>query len=530
MVARAVFLGFAREARACCLGSMSSTPLISLENVRVTLGGRAVLSEITWTLHQGSLWSVWGPNGAGKSTFLKLLKGDIWPDAIDGGRRRYHFDAEPRESPAELKEQIAWVAPEQQDRYWRQEWELTSGAVIESGFYQTDYVGHRLTRACRRAASGISDTLGIGHLWNRNVQTLSQGELRRVLIARALVAKPRVLLLDEVTQGLDRTSRLNLFQVLEGVVKAGTAVVLTTHRPDERIPGYGRLLSMEDGRITDGGAEGDALHLVQGASSFDRACSSRGSQGAELWAKKSPPRPRIHRETALRSAISCDPLISLRGVNVYLDRKRVVKDVHWTVRRGEHWAVLGANGSGKSTLIKTLVGDLHPAWGGEVGRFQDEMLSTLWDVRARVGYLAADFQSTYEWDKTARDVVGSGFFASVGLMHALTSTQQRMVEGVLALFHLEALADRIFDQLSYGQRRRILLARAVVHSPKLLALDEPFDGLDSSARQQWIGTLGMLAGRGTTLILVTHHEEDVPGWFTHVLKMQDGCVVHQGLR
>ncbi len=519
----------------------------------MTLGGSPVLSDISWTLKQGDLWTVAGANGAGKSTFLKLLKGDIWPDPVDGGRRRYNFDGEPREAPADFKEHIAWVAPEQQDRYWRQEWDLSSRDVIESGFFQTDYLGQRLTAEQRRAALSAAETIGVAHLWRRNVQTLSQGELRRVLIARALVSKPRLLLLDEVTHGLDEASRCSLLRVLVGVVMEGASVVFTTHRSDDRIPGRGRCLWLKDGKMVDADA-GTGMGGCDERGLTKKRSSAGGSSGKAvgrgtlsepgnapspddfsarmdgLARPAKPLRSAAVRESPPRPAAPAAPLILLRGVNVYLSRKRVVRDVSWTVRRGEQWAVLGVNGSGKSTLIKTIVGDLHPAWGGVVSRFQTETLSTLWDVRARVGYLAADFQSAYEWDRTAREVVASGLFASVGLMDRLTDRQQALVEGVLLEFHLEALADRVFDQLSYGQRRRILLARAVVHSPQLLALDEPFDGLDASARKEWIGTLGLLAERDTTLLLVTHHEEDVPLWFTHTLRMRGGRVVYRGPR
>ncbi len=524
--------------------SVNSTHLVSLENVRVTLGGTAVLSGISWILQQGDLWTVAGPNGAGKSTFLKLLKGDLWPDPVLGGRRRYNFDGDPQEAPADLKARIAWVAPEQQERYWRQGWDLPAGDVIESGFFQTDYLEHRLTKAQRRTALGISEVLSVAHLRRRNVQTLSQGELRRILIARALVSKPKLLLLDEVTHGLDEASRKSLFRVLEGVVKDGTTVVFTTHRPDERISGHSRCLWLKAGKIVDGGAGDGPPDSNSNRRGSTRKNPMNGQHGFpigqpnsemlgerfKLPRKSAAGRKGSRRENRPLPASQSTALVSLRGVNVYLNRNRVVRNVHWTVRRGEQWAVLGANGSGKSTLIKTLVGDLHPAWGGGVTRFHTETRPTLWEVRARVGYLAADFQSAYEWDRTAREVVISGFFASVGLMDRPTGMQQTVVERVLSEFHLEPLADRVFDQLSYGQRRRILLARAVVHGPQLLALDEPFDGLDAAARQEWIDTLGRLAQRETTLVLATHHEEDVPEWFTHTLRMQDGRVVYRGPR
>jgi molybdate transport system ATP-binding protein len=218
-------------------------------------------------------------------------------------------------------------------------------------------------------------------------------------------------------------------------------------------------------------------------------------------------------------------LIRLRGVNVYLGRRRVLRDLSWTLGLGEQWAVLGPNGSGKSTLLKTIVGDLHAVHGGGVGRFEGEAVSTLWEIRSRVGYLAADFQSAYETEQSVRWVVASGFFSSVGLVDTPSDEQWTIVDELLVRLGLGAISGRSFDTLSYGTRRRVLLGRALVHRPRLVVLDEPFDGLDAESRQEWGLLLGGLVRSGVQLVMVTHHLEDVPSCFTHALWMAEGEIV-----
>ncbi len=508
----------------------------------MSLKGHLILNDISWTLGRGELWHVSGSNGAGKSTFLRLLKGDLWPDPQRGGRRRYNFDGNPTEILADLKARIAWVSPEQQERYWRQEWEVSCRAVIESGFSQTDYPGQTTTPGQSKIVSRISNLLGVAHLWPRNAQTLSQGELRRILIARALVSKPLLLLLDEATHGLDTDSRKRLFKALEDVSRDGTTVVFASHRPEEWISCGGRLLRIENGRILPINSRAVARFAATRAAAIQASAKKVGipfpnqappkkARVSDLPALPEPintSRNQSRAEGRTPNVIQPEALVALEGVTVYLHRKPIIRNLDWTIYRGEHWAVVGANGSGKSTLIKTLVGDLHPAWGGRASRFEAEKLSTLWEVRARIGYVAADFQSAYEGELTAREVVASGISGTIGVIEKLAPAQWTLVQQALEEFHLRSIAKNPFNRLSYGQRRQVLLARAAVHGPHLVVLDEPFDGLDAPSRQSWLLALGRLARRGASIVLVTHHEDDVPVWFTHALRLRDGTVVFRG--
>jgi len=480
--------------------------LIRLESVTVSYAGVLALENVTWRLRPGTCWSVAGRNGAGKSTFLKLLRGDVWPDAVGGGRRIYGFEGVEQSVPAGLKERIALVSPEQQELYWRREWSVRVRDVIESGFDQTDYVPRSRPLERRQRVVELANELRLSHLLKRDVQMISQGELRRVLVARALVSKPVVLLLDEATQGLDVESRLRLLEFLESVTELGTtSVVYTTHRGEERVSTWTRTLRLENGRVAEG-KEGRLTNLKP----VRRAASGFGILGPG---------------STSGAASGNVSLICLRDVNVYLGRCRVLRDLNWTLGLGEHWAVLGPNGSGKSTLLKTIVGDLHAVHGSRVQRFEGEAVSTLWEIRSRVGYLAADFQSAYETDQSVRSVVASGFFASVGLVDTPTEEQWGMVDELLRRLGLGAVSGRAFDTLSYGTRRRVLLGRALVHRPRLVVLDEPFDGLDSESRREWGLLLGELVRAGVQLVMVTHHLEDVPSCFTHALWMSEGAIV-----
>jgi len=488
---------------------MKRLPLVQLDDVSVSLAGKRILHGVSWRWRPGESWAVLGANGSGKSTFLRLVAGELHPDPVDGGRRTYGLNGELSTSAVGVREHVAFVSPEQQERYLNLEWVRTGRDVLLTGFHQTDYLYQRLTAEQKAAAESIAGELRLGPLLRRDVQTLSQGEFRRVLIARALLGRPRVLLLDEFTDGLDATTRAALLTAVQRAAETGTSVLCATHRNDELIPTLRRRLVLEAGRVVS----------VRPVGTRCRASPSADGVGASAASISGPLReprislrsPRSARNGDARQRVPTDDfLFRLRNVSVYLDRQPVLKNLSWTMRPGEHWAVTGPNGSGKSTFLKLLLGERHPAVGGTIERFNEPRRHTLWEIRARVGYVGPDLQTAYRDDLTVAQVVASGCFASIGLLDDVTPAQWRRVRTLLDQFALAELAQTPFLRLSYGQRRRVLLARALVHDPQVLLLDEPLDGLDAASLAQMRGHLGDLSRRQITLVIVTHRREELP--------------------
>src|SRR4051812_35405428 len=227
--------------------SMQS-PLIDLRNVDVALGGKTVLRDIRWALFPGQNWAILGPNGSGKSAFLKLARAEVWP--IPGkGERIYRVDCEPQNTAVNIKERIALVSPEMHDRYLQQEWRLTAEEVVQSGLRNGDYVYQKLNPAQKAIAAETMRLMGVAHLATRNVQQLSTGELRKVLIARALTGRPRVLALDEACDGLDAPTRKDLLLRIQQLGETGTQILFTTHRAEEIPPCCDQVLLLDKGRI-----------------------------------------------------------------------------------------------------------------------------------------------------------------------------------------------------------------------------------------------------------------------------------------
>jgi molybdate transport system ATP-binding protein len=194
------------------LASQSLT--IHLERVELERGGRQILRGVSWRIRPGERWALLGANGAGKTQLLKLVAGDVWPTPTRHGRRIYVFGRERRHEPLGIKEHIAYVGAERQDKYERYEWNLSVADLVGTGAQRTDLVLEPLAARQRVQVQGLLARFGLKSLTRRKFLSLSYGERRLALIARALASKPRLLLLDEVFNGLDEERRRILMRYL----------------------------------------------------------------------------------------------------------------------------------------------------------------------------------------------------------------------------------------------------------------------------------------------------------------------------
>jgi len=225
-------------------------------------------------------------------------------------------------------------------------------------------------------------------------------------------------------------------------------------------------------------------------------------------------------------------LIRIVDAHVFIDGKAILRDINWRMNEGENWMFFGGNGAGKSTLLKLILGELHPAWGGHIYRFdsshRQSVHNSIWNSRKRIGLVSTELQTRYREDVTTEEAIASGFFASIGLIDEVTPEQWEKVRAVMDRFGLDALTGRSVLRLSYGQMRKVLIARALVHDPRILLLDEPFDGLDPESKQELAQTLEHIAQGGKSLVLVSHHASDILPVMTHGLVLREGGIVAQG--
>ncbi len=223
-------------------------------------------------------------------------------------------------------------------------------------------------------------------------------------------------------------------------------------------------------------------------------------------------------------------VLDLRDVELALNHNMILRDISWEVQAGQHWAVLGANGSGKTSLLRVVTGYLWPS-GGRV-----EVLGSLFgqvdlrQLRRRIGLVSSALGEMIRRGQTARQIVLSGAFASTGLFDAADADQQARADELLASLGCARLTGHLYGTLSLGEQQRVLIARALMPRPELLLIDEPCAGLDLPGREILLETIDALAAEGghTTLVMVTHHIEEITPRFTHVLILKAGKVLAAG--
>ncbi len=514
--------------------------LVSLDRVDVRLWGATLLQDVSFSLREGESWALLGGNGAGKTTFLKLLRGEVWPHPSSRGRRLYHFpDPEPSESPIGARERIALVSAEAQDAYVRRDWDLAVEDVVRTGFGGGVWLTEPLTPDQERRVDEALELLGIARLRRERILEVSTGEARRTLLARALAPRPRVLLLDEFCNGLDAASRASVLEVVSEIARGGTPVVFATHRPEEIVPEVRSAAVLERGRLLDQGPREEVLgrwdprpdatrtsapSLTSSSTPAANASTSTATRTSPAAATRtSPPTP-----TASAARAPAAALFSVERADVLVEGHVALRGLDWTMHPDESWAVMGPNGAGKTTFLRLLAGEAHPAPGGRIRRLGLGESPSVWEVKARVGMVAPRLQAEHRLDATGEEVVLSGFFGSVGLGGEATPAQRAAAARWMERLGLAHLARRNVQEISYGELRRLLLARAVVHDPEVLLLDEPWNGLDSGGRAGTMALVQSLAESGTRLVLVTHHQHEIVPAVSRLLELREGRVAYCG--
>ncbi len=225
------------------------------------------------------------------------------------------------------------------------------------------------------------------------------------------------------------------------------------------------------------------------------------------------------------------PLIEFQNVTVARDGRRLLDAVSLTIREGEHAAILGPNGAGKTSLVRAIMREYYPSSPGPetIFRFRGRDRWDAFDLRSHIGIVSGDLQQTFTRPISGREVVLSGFFASIGLFtHAVTPDMEERADRILAFLGITHLADRPMTAISSGEARRLLIGRALVHDPETLLLDEPAASLDLHALHILRKTLRKIARSGTGIILVTHNLHDIIPEISRVILMRDGTIWRDG--
>lgn len=485
--------------------------LVVLENASLFLpddpSRKLVLRHINWEIVQGGHWALLGPNGSGKSTLLRLLHGELW---LCEGNIKWRQAGVFESSPLAGRAISAIVSPAEQENCQRRAWQTTvlDALLGAREDYPLSFSGLPAKDAENlEEIEGLMRGLNSLDLLSRVLPELSQGQLRLVLLARALLRKPELLLLDECADGLDPAHKSLFFQCLESVSDK-TAIICAAHRRDS-LPSWLRNKAfLREGELSIGGEAGDVRPLPSAFSS-------------------------LALRTSQKPAASPEAIFRLENVDVYVERRKVLRGINWLMREGEHWRLDGANGSGKSTFLRLLAGEELAAAGGGIWRRFPKLngqANSLQDIRACLS-LASDLaQAVYAYPLSGLELVCSGFDNSVGLYRQIREEEKDLAMSLIKAFFPSGMAEEMAEKsirgLSSGQLRRLHLARCLVNRPDVLLLDEPCSGLDAESRAAFLGLLDDLAaglpGWRPLLVFVSHYAEDAPKAINRHARMVEG--------
>ena len=475
-------------------------PVVSLTGATLRIRDRFILPDTTWQIDQGQHWAILGPNGAGKTTLVKALTGEV---PVVRGAISY------------LQTLTAgYVSFEQHQRLIAREERRDASRYFSGNFDDISTVYETLLEsdgAPGRSAidvERIAARLQIEHLLERDIRVVSTGEMRKVQIARVLIQAPDILILDEPFDGLDRSSRGDLAPIINALMDDTRTVILVTHRQREILPNISHVLAVSDGRVLFQGRREEVLTASKMETLYPPALETSFSL------------PAANNASPKAGAARSEVLVAMEDVTVKYDNTIILDDLSWTMKSGENWVILGPNGCGKTTLLNLVTGDHPQAYANKIylfGRWRGSGES-IWDIKSRTGIVSSEFQIRYRKPITAFEVVLSGFFDSVGLYRNASTEQKENAEHWLEVLGIADKSDRIFNQLSYGEQRMLLLARSLVKMPQILILDEPYQGLDRSNRRRIIDAIDVIGNRSeTNIIYVTHYPDEIPSCITRML-------------
>lgn len=497
-------------------------PVLSLENISVRKYDSVVLSEISWNVESGQSWAITGPNGSGKTILLDIIAGK-WP--VWKGNVHYN-DSRPVREFVELVSNdysfnriVSAGAEYYQQRFHAYEAERapTLRAVLTD---QLKPVGTIDDKSVQLAPSKVTDKnleritglLSLNHLLDHPFVTLSNGETRRMLLAKSLLKNPEVLLLDNAFSGLDVHSREVLRNALNELSAAGVTIIMATTSTEIPVC-ITHVLELDGGQVKRTSTVEDFTQQE----TISHALSK--PDAAKLLHFGEP------------AFTNFEYALDLRNIHVRYGEEQILKDVNWKIQKGQKWALSGANGSGKSTLLSIITADNPQRFANDFDLFDKKrggVGASIWDIKQRIGHVSPEVHLYFPRNTTVFKTIASGFFDATGVFfRKLTGVQIERVHEVAELLHVHELIEKDFSQLSKGQQRLVLLARALVKNPPLLILDEPCQGLDTEAIEYFKSVVDAICkSPERTLIYVSHYPHEIPSCVTHFFKLEKGIVVN----
>lgn len=455
---------------------------IELINARARKPEWSMAEPVNFCLEEDEHIAIIGRNGAGKTMFVDMLTGKhpAFPDMV-----RYGFD-EPYNKLRYISFRDTYGGDNDRTYFLQQRWNQME---IDE---ETPTVGSKLEEAYQLAGDDTSERRALQkHIYeifhlepllDKYIILLSSGELRKYKLASSLFTNPKVLIMENPFIGLDKETREQLKELLGMLAQEqGLQIILVLAKTDEIPEFITHIVEVKDLRVM----------------------------------------PKVN-SGQWRVESQLNEVIHFNHVTIRYGARTILKDLDWTVMQGEHWALSGQNGSGKSTLLSLVCADNPQSYACDISLFGHKRGSgeSIWDIKRHIGYVSPEMHRSYKQNIPSIEIVASGLKDTIGLYTRPKEDEKIQCRKWLNVFGIGNLEDRKFHEMSSGEQRLVLLARAFVKEPDLLILDEPLHGLDDINRKMVKDIVDdYCKNPEVTLIYVTHYQEELPKCIDHSISL-----------
>ena len=460
----------------------------------------SMAEPVNFCLEEGEHIAIIGRNGAGKTMFVDMLTGKhpAFPDMV-----RYGFD-EPYNKLKYISFRDTYGGDNDRTYFLQQRWNQME---IDE---ETPTVGNKLEEAYQLAGEDtperralqkhIYEIFHLEPLLDKYIILLSSGELRKYKLASSLFTNPKVLIMENPFIGLDKDTREQLKELLRMLAQEQELQIILVLAKTDEIPEFiTHIVEVKDLRVM------PKVNSGQWRVESGEFLRPSGSKNSTLY--------------TLHSNL---PIIHFNHVTIRYGARTILKDLDWTVMQGEHWALSGQNGSGKSTLLSLVCADNPQSYACNISLFGHKRGSgeSIWDIKKHIGYVSPEMHRSYKQNIPSIEIVASGLKDTIGLYTRPKEDEKIQCRKWLKVFGIGNLEDRKFHEMSSGEQRLVLLARAFVKEPDLLILDEPLHGLDDINRKMVKDIVDdYCKNPEVTLIYVTHYQEELPRCIDHSISL-----------
>ena len=481
--------------------------IIELINARTRKPEWSMAEPVNFSLEEGEHIAIVGRNGAGKTMFVDMITGKhpVFPDSV-----RYAFD-EPYNNLKYISFRDTYGGDNDRTYFLQQRWNQmeidentpTVGSKLEEAFEQAG----EDTPERRAFQKHIYEILNLKQLLDKYIILLSSGELRKYKLALSLFTNPKVLIMENPFIGLDKETREQLGKLLGLLVKEQDLQLILVLAKTDEIPDFITHIV----KVIDRKVEAKTEYIKSQQVNTNSPSAILHALGYEHVSDTSLP-------SSSSSIFPLQEIIKFDKVTIRYGTRTILKDLDWTVKKGEHWALSGHNGSGKSTLLSLVCADNPQSYACNISLFGQKRGSgeSIWDIKRHIGYVSPEMHRSYRQNIPAIQIVASGLKDTVGLYTRPNESEKQQCRYWLNVFSIGHLENRNFHEMSSGEQRLVLLARAFVKEPDLLILDEPLHGLDDENRVMVKEIVDKYCEDSSrTLIYVTHYQEELPNCIDH---------------